>query len=163
MTIAVSNDIMYAVTMDRDNVIEPSAISLTIDPDLVAGRNTQVASVERRTLSEDLHPVVREKFAVIHDRCTLTLRCQGGYSVVFRAYDNGVAYRFQTALGKDIVVRDEKAEFHFAGPPRSIFPRSRASSRTTSGTTSRRHWIPCQPGGWRAYRSWWLWRTRRCW
>ena len=123
VAISVSNDITYAVTMDRDSVIEPSPISLTIDPDLVAGRNAQVTGVERRTINEDLYPVVREKFAIIHDRCNeLTLHCQGGYSVVFRAYDNGVAYRFQTALGKDIVVRAEKAEFHFAGPAQVYFP-----------------------------------------
>jgi alpha-glucosidase len=123
VALSVSNDITYAVTMDQDSVIEPSPISLTIDPDLVAGRNAQVTGVERRTINEDLHPVVREKFAVIHDRCNeLTLRCQGGYSIVFRAYDNGVAYRFQTALDKDIVVRAEKAEFHFAGPAQVYFP-----------------------------------------
>ena len=54
-----------------------------------------------------VEPVVRQKFAKIRDHYNeLRLNMEGGYSVVFRAYNEGAAYRFETALpageGKDL-------------------------------------------------------------
>ena len=45
-----------------------------------------------------------------------------GASLVFRAYDEGVAYRWQTKFEGEIVVEDELAQFVFAGQPNSWFP-----------------------------------------
>ena len=60
-------------------------------------------------------PVVRQKFAKIRDRYNeLRLTMDGGYSVVFRAYNEGVAYRFETTLpDKQVKIYGEEANFNF--------------------------------------------------
>lgn len=126
VSISASNAISWSVTMDRQTVIEPSQLSMTLASGTVPGSNPRVSKVERRQIEQDLKPVVREKTAVIHDRCNeLTLDCDGGYSIVFRAYDNGVAYRFETALDREITVQSEQAEFHFARAGAGLFSRRR--------------------------------------
>lgn len=54
------------------------------------------------------------KFEEIRDRCNmLRLDFRGGWAVEFRAYDDGMAYRFVTALGHDIEVLSEKVAIRF--------------------------------------------------
>ncbi len=62
-----------------------------------------------------VEPVVRQKFAKIRDRYNeLRLTMDGGYSVVFRAYNEGVAYRFETTLpDKQVKIYGEEANFNF--------------------------------------------------
>ena len=43
----------------------------------------------------------------------MVINFRGNFSVVFRAYDDGVAYRFRTKLKDDIVVENEEATFNF--------------------------------------------------
>lgn len=43
----------------------------------------------------------------------LTLKCRGGYSVQFRAYDDGAAYRFISEQNKPFIVLNETADFNF--------------------------------------------------
>src|SRR5207344_1024214 len=43
------------------------------------------------------------------------IECAGGYAVTFRAYDDGIAYRFETALAApQVKVFGEEALFRFA-------------------------------------------------
>ena len=44
------------------------------------------------------------------------------YSVVFRAYNDGVAYRFLTAFSDSLQVNDEVASFRFSNPGTAYFP-----------------------------------------
>ena len=50
------------------------------------------------------------------------LKFADGASLVFRAYDEGVAYRWETTFPGEIVVEDELAQFIFPGQPNSWFP-----------------------------------------
>ena len=43
----------------------------------------------------------------------MTLKCRGGYSVQFRAYDDGAAYRFISEQNKPFIVLNETADFNF--------------------------------------------------
>lgn len=65
-------------------------------------------------VNRTFRPVVAFKFEEIRDRCNmLRLDFRGGWAVEFRAYDDGMAYRFVTALGHDIEVLSEKVAIRF--------------------------------------------------
>ena len=68
-------------------------------------------------------PVVRYKRAEIRDRFNeRRIDFAGGYSLIVRAYDDGVAYRWVTALPGEITVKDEAVTFVFAGDHQLYFP-----------------------------------------
>ena len=59
------------------------------------------------------------------DQCNPTYQTEfdGNYAVTFRAYPEGVAYRFETSLPTpQVKVYDEKAGFHFAGDWTVYYP-----------------------------------------
>jgi alpha-glucosidase len=67
--------------------------------------------------------VIPEKFAAIEDYYSeLVIDFKGDYSVIFRAYDNGVAYRFQTSMNGELKIVSEQVIFNFAGTNHVYFP-----------------------------------------
>jgi alpha-glucosidase len=63
---------------------------------------------------ETINPPVKEKRALIRDRYNqVNLKFRGNFGVIFRAYDDGVAYRFYTGYRVPIKVRSEQATFNF--------------------------------------------------
>jgi len=50
------------------------------------------------------------------------LSFKGDYSVIFRAYGDGVAYRFTTSKKKDFLGQNEEATFNFPADHAAIVP-----------------------------------------
>jgi alpha-glucosidase len=107
----------YDVLLDGKALLEGSTLALEVDH-VALGVAPVVTAVRRRTVDGRIEPPVRQTAAVLLERYNeLRLECAGGYAVVFRAYDQGVAYRFETALPRpDVKITGEEARFVFAGP-----------------------------------------------
>ncbi len=104
----------YSVTMDGGTVISPSTISMDLDNGLKMGEQTRVRKVRRRSVEEMLSPVIARKYNHIRDRFNeMTLFFKGRYSLTFRAYDDGVAWRWSIALRDPVKVSNEQALFNF--------------------------------------------------
>ena len=70
-----------------------------------------------------LEPAVHQKFARIREHYNEIRLDMGGLAVTFRAYDEGVAYRLETALPKaEVKVYGEEAVFHFAADHTVFYP-----------------------------------------
>lgn len=126
VTVTAGQKIYYSVSFDKKPVITSSPISLTVEPGGVLGHNPVVTKAHKRSFNQRLKPVVPQKNAVIIDRFNrLTLRFKGRYRLVFRAYDDGVAYRFVLAKGrkKKIKIMNEEVVFSFASDHHVWFPR----------------------------------------
>src|SRR5439155_25263696 len=79
---------------------------------------------KRRSVHEMVVPVVRQKFAKIRDHYNeLKLNMEGGYAVVFRAYNEGVAYRFETSIPQEKVkIYGEESAFNFSANDIVYYP-----------------------------------------
>jgi alpha-glucosidase len=121
--ITVGKEILYSVTVDGMTVIEPSPISMTINDNRVLGKNPEVSDIRRDAVKRIITPVIPEKFAVIPDCYNeLTIAFKGNFTVIFRVYDNGAAYRFLTRSRGDLTVASEQATFNFIGNSQIYFP-----------------------------------------
>lgn len=113
--VRTSDQIRYDVILNGAAVLENSTISLDVDHKKL-GIDPKVSDVKKTSHDQTVEPAVRQKFAKIRDHYNeLRLACDGGYSVVFRAYNEGVGYRFETALPqKEIKIYGEESSFKFA-------------------------------------------------
>jgi len=122
MVISVDNSLQYSIFVDGKIILKPSRISMKLN-DQVLGKNPKVSSISKRSVDEKIIPVVQEKFKVIRDHYNeLTILLKKNYTVIFRVYNNGVAYRFTTDFNKMIEVISEEATFNFAGGNSVYFP-----------------------------------------
>ena len=112
--IRTSGQIRYDVVLKGRAVIENSTVSLDVEHKRL-GLQPKVVDAKNRSYDQMIEPVVRQKFAKIRDRYNeLRLRMEGGYTVVFRAYDEGAAYRFETSLPQEKVkIYGEESAFNF--------------------------------------------------
>jgi len=123
LKVTVNNTIQYSVSYKSKVLIEPSAISLKLGGDTVLGVNPQVRQVKRRAVDEEILPVVQVKRKKILDQFNeMTLEFEGGFGLVCRAYNDGVAYRFVTDIDEPIKVVMEEATFNFPDNYGIYFP-----------------------------------------
>jgi len=115
--------IRYDVVFNGTALLQDSSLSMDIDHKVLGTEGKVVSSRERHN-EQVLEPVVRQKFARIRDNYNeLRLEMEGDYSVVFRAYNEGVAYRFETALAAEKVkVYAEEGNFRFSGNFMVFYP-----------------------------------------
>lgn len=121
--ILVEDRILYSVWYDSQQLIVPSPLSMTIQGHGVLGENPKVLDVERRNVDEILQPVVKVKSSEIRNLFNeITLKLEGPFVIDFRAYDDGIAYRFRTGFKDEIQVISEEVQLNFADDYHVYFP-----------------------------------------
>ena len=116
LTIKVNTEknVVYSVSLDGKEIIAPSVIRLTLDNGVIFGVNPKVKKESRKSISEVITPVVPRKYKTIKNECNeLTIDFKSKYSLVLRAYDDGVAYRWVSEQKGEYKVQDELASFNF--------------------------------------------------
>ena len=116
--IRTTHGIRYDVLLDGTTILEDSTLSLNVDH-TVLGNDVKAVRASERQSDQVIVPVVRQKFAKIRDNYNeLRLEVDAQFAVVFRAYNEGVAYRFETSLpAAQVKVYGEEANFRF---PRNL-------------------------------------------
>lgn len=110
--VVVGKEISYTVAMDEMQILNPSRVSMTMSDGTVFGADDKVKKVRRASVDQILKPVLYKKSEVRDNYNEMTLDFKE-FSLVFRAYDDGVAYRFVSKLKGDFIVSGEQAEFAF--------------------------------------------------
>jgi alpha-glucosidase len=120
----VGQRITYDVSYKGRALLAGSSLSMNVDHQTL-GENPKVTAKKERSEDRMLEPVVKQKFAKIHEAYNeLRLEMEGGYAVTFRAYDEGAAYRFETSLQeKEVTVYGEEAKFNFATDDTVFYPK----------------------------------------
>jgi alpha-glucosidase len=121
--IRTANGLHYDVLLSGRTLLEGSTASIEIDHKIL-GRETKVLHAKTQTHDETLEPVVRQKFAKIRDRYKeLRLEMAGSYAFVFRAYNEGVAYRVETSLPQqNVKVYSEEMNLRFSADHIVYYP-----------------------------------------
>ena len=126
-TVSIGDTLAYSVKFDGKVVLEPSKFTLSFDGANTFGVKPKVANVKQASANETIDAVVAQKFSKIADSYNqLLVTFKGGYSVIFRAYNDGVAYRWQTAIKGDQIVKNELVEFAFPANSEIWFPEEKS-------------------------------------
>lgn len=115
----------YSVVFKGKTIINPSPISMTFDNGIVIGRNMKVVNVENFSEDKTIIPVVRQKSDKIQDTYNEMVLNADKYSIRFRVYDDGLAYRFHTNFSDSVKVLSEEATFCFPEDYNTLFPEER--------------------------------------
>ena len=111
--VVVGKTITYSVSRDEINLIDASDISMTLSDGIVFGENDKVRKTKINSIDQ-LLPAIAYKKSEVHDNYNEITLIFKEFSLTFRAYDEGVAYRFRSLLKTDSKVIAEKAQFNFA-------------------------------------------------
>ena len=111
--ISVGNELAYQVMHGNDTILSHSNIGLVLENGTIVGKTPRITGERRRKIKDNIEsPFYRFKEYVATGN-ELDLKLKGGFGIIFRAYNEGVAYRFYTTQSSDIIIKEEQAEFNF--------------------------------------------------
>lgn len=114
VNIQLSNKIEYSVKFEGKYILEPSAINLLLANKKDLTGDLQIRRSFLHVVNEVIISPVPEKRKEIPDHYTeLRIDFKLPYSLLFRVYNDGVAYRWATSFRDSITVINEQAEFVF--------------------------------------------------
>lgn len=111
MTIQTGTTLTYSVERDQTLLLKPSEIGLTCADGRIWGAGSRFMKAEKRHVDISCEAPIFKRSTVRDYYNELTLRARD-FSLCFRVYDDGVAWRFCPAHAETI--RSEQATFAFA-------------------------------------------------
>ena len=124
IVISAEPNLSYSVKYNGDEVLAPSQIGLKVYEDATIGEKVVVKKVKRSSVNTEIPTKFYFRDVIKDHYNSLRIDFAARYAVEFRAYDEGVAYRFVTNFKSDFKLENEIAEFAFAKDYKGYFPYS---------------------------------------
>ena len=98
--VSVGELLTYSAFYGNEQILKDCPLSLQVGKEEF-GTKPKLSSAKQTKIDETIRPVVPLKYAEVPNKANqLRLTFKGGITVDFRAYDNGIAYRFGINKGK---------------------------------------------------------------
>lgn len=115
--ISTHPELTYMVFHQNDQLTAPSPVAMAWSNGVTVGRGMRIRSARPAELNETVDAPLYKK-SVVHHHChQLTLSDEAGYDVIFRAYNQGVAFRVVAGQNAKFNVVSENTAFYFPGDP----------------------------------------------
>jgi alpha-glucosidase len=123
VTVHIAEQIKYDVRVNGNLVIKDSTVSLDVDHQKL-GTNAKFEAAKTETVDRVIEPPIKQKFAKIREHYNELRLSFTGFAITFRAYNEGVAYRFETLLPQtEVKVYGEEAVFNFVDNYNVYYPK----------------------------------------
>ncbi len=127
LIVSVDKKITWSVTFNGNQVINSSRTAIILGDGSVPVENTAIRRPSTGSINDTIRAVVPHKRALINDNCNyLTIAFRSGFSLTFRVYNDGMAYRFESDLKDPLYIKNESAELSFPAGTYSWFPYERS-------------------------------------
>mgnify|MGYP002354458884 FL=1 len=123
LTVRVDGSVTLAVDCDGREVISGLSPAMRLEGVSIPGSRPAVVRSVPSQVREMLTPVVPHKNSTVPDNYNaMSLRFRGGYSMEFRVSDDGIAYRFVTAMKDEVTVENEEFGFSLPDGTMALWP-----------------------------------------
>ena len=123
VTLYYKSRLSYSIKFQGQIILQPSFIDITLDNGRSLSDDQRVEKRSIRYVNEKIISPVPEKRKEIFDNYNLlTLRFKQPYTLLFRVYNDGVAYRLVTRFRHSIVIKNEVASFVFNPDKKILLP-----------------------------------------
>ena len=122
VTVETGEQLTYSVTHGNTCVLAPSPIGMQLGDGTMLGTKPVIKGVKTQSVNQTVKANFYKRSDIPDVYNELVLNLKGNYKVVFRAYDAGVAYRFETDFKKPIIIENETADFNFDADYQALIP-----------------------------------------
>lgn len=122
LVVVIDKNVSYSLFHEEDIMITPSAIAMELDGVKSFGVQSKLKQVKRTSVDKMIASPIYKRKEVRDHYQEMTLSFKENFNVVFRLYNEGMAYRFVSTGKKDFVVKNEIANFNFQADYKSYIP-----------------------------------------
>ena len=112
-SISVGKTVEYSVSHEGDIMLSRSPVSITLADGSAFGINARLSGSSAKAVNQTIDASVYKRNKIADNYNELTLKFKGDYNIIFRAYNDGIAYRFVSTSKKPFIIENEQAEFNF--------------------------------------------------
>ncbi|MFD2832378.1 glycoside hydrolase family 97 protein [Christiangramia antarctica] len=112
ISVVSDEGLKWSVRHENLQILAPSTIAIKLAGGEVLGAG-KITSSKPQNINRKIEALNYKKEIVEDVYHQLTLNFKGSYGVIFRAYNDGVAYRFFTNKKDSLTIENEVAEFNF--------------------------------------------------
>ncbi len=113
VTINIGDAVTYSITHGNTVIINDSPITMELGDGRVLGIGSSVGKTVKNSVDDEIEAHFYKKSKVRNHYNELIISFKGNYKLTFRAFDDGVAYRFSTSFKKPIIVKRENVSYCF--------------------------------------------------
>jgi len=122
--VRVVDRLTYDVLLNGGLLLQNSTLSMNINQASLGIQPRVKAAKQRSENKEIISPVPQKSVRIREHYNELRLEMEGDYAIVWRAFNEGVAYGWETSLAtSDAKVYGEDARFNFAGDYNVYYPK----------------------------------------
>ena len=114
--------IQWSVQHKGEQVIAPSPVSMNIGGQVLPSDVTSLGSPKPVNVSRTFNPVNYKKSVIKDEYAEVTFNFKNDIGIIFRVYNDAVAYRFITKKTGEITVNNEEASFNFTADHKAFIP-----------------------------------------
>lgn len=112
VTINTGEITSYKVSFKGKEITKESQLSMTLGDGKILGVKTGMPKILQRSVNQDVKPLfgMATTYKDVFNEISLVFK---DYNIVFKAFNNGVAYRFETKIKGNIKVNEEQISYKF--------------------------------------------------
>ena len=114
--------LQWSVQCSGKQIIAPSPVSLQLESGEILGDNVKILSSKTEKTDNVITPVNYKKSEIPNQYNQLTINFKGDFGIVFRVFNEGVAYRFFAKRKGELIVKNEEANFNFTSDNKAFIP-----------------------------------------
>ena len=122
ISIVINEKVTWSISHEKDLILAPSSVSMTLDQNEVLGKNALLLNSKREKVNTTFESPFYKKSSIKNQYNLLVVNFKNDFSIEYRAFDDGVAYRFITKKKKDITVKSEEVAFNFDQDYNTLMP-----------------------------------------
>ncbi|OOG77584.1 glycoside hydrolase family 97 protein [Flavobacterium sp. A45] len=122
INISLSDKITWAITHEKETILSASPMSMTLNESEILGKNPVLLNSEKVNIKNSFETPFYKKKTVEDNYNQLSLQFKGDFSLEFRAFDEGVAYRFITKKKGNFTVKSEEVVLNFDQDYTTLMP-----------------------------------------
>jgi len=120
--VEIADKITFSVAHGETKVVTASPVSMTLKNGTIWGKNPVLKNKKEQSINRKISTSLYKKSDIEDVFNELVLNFKGNYSLIFRAYNQGVAYRFETSGKEDIFIINEELSLNFDQDYKTLVP-----------------------------------------
>lgn len=133
VAVIVDKNITYTLSDQKDLVLGPSLLYVDLVEGDDFGINSTVRKARTNLVNENIVSPFYKRSNIKDYYKELTLEFNQGFNLIFRVYNEGMAYRFVSTGTKDFLVKHEEASFNFPKDYKSYIPYVKSKATSIEG------------------------------
>ena len=123
LELVYKKQLTYSLELEGQPIFKNSTAALSINSNNKSSQPISIVNVKLNNVNRVLLPHVQQKSKqIIENYNEIILTYDNNQSVIFRVFNEGMAYRFSTSLVGNIEVESEQAHFNFTNNHQVLFP-----------------------------------------